>query len=139
MWFRWMAIALIANGLSQFGTRILQEMGLADSHAFLYLAFWYTAGLVVALIMLVAPGERITRKELLIGSAMGVCSSLGWLCLTTALGQGLVGYVAYPVAVGGSMSIVTLVGILAFKERLTIYGYLGVACGILGITMLVIP
>ena len=64
-------------------------------------------------------------------------SSLGWLCFTGALGRGFQGYLAFPLAIGGSMSVVSAVGILCFKERLTPYGYAGVLCGILGIIVLV--
>ena len=49
MWYRWMFLAFVTNGLSAFGARVLKGMGLAESHGYLYLSLWYTTGLVAAL------------------------------------------------------------------------------------------
>jgi len=40
------------------------------------------------------------------------------------------------VAVGGSLSVVALVGIVILRERLSAYGYAGVLCGIAAIIVL---
>ncbi len=138
MWYRMMLAAFIANGLCAFGARVLQGMNLAGSHSFLYLAFWYTAGLLISLAALLSRSPRCTRAELMIGGAMGLFSSLGWVFMTTAIARGLPGYVVFPVAIGGNLSIVAAVGVLVFRERLSAYGSLGMVCGIAGIVLMAI-
>lgn len=136
MWYRMMVAAFIANGLCAFGARVLQGMGLAGTHSFLYLAFWYTAGLVISIIAFVSVSPRLTRPEVIIGGAMGLFSSLGWIFMTAAIAKGLPGYVVFPIAIGGNLSIVAAVGVLIFRERLSVYGYTGMLCGIVGLAVL---
>jgi multidrug transporter EmrE-like cation transporter len=136
MWYRMMAVAFFANGLSAFGARVLQDMGLAQTHSFLYLGFWYMAGLAVSLIAFVSRGPKLSGAEIAIGGLMGLFSSVGWILLTLAIARGTPGYLAFPIAIGGSLSIVAAVGVLVFKERLSPCGYLGILTGITGIVLL---
>jgi multidrug transporter EmrE-like cation transporter len=136
MWYRMMLIAFLTNGLGAFGARVLQEMGLAETHSFLYLGFWYLAGLGISLIALASGGAKLTRAEVAVGGLMGLFSSVGWILLTQAIARGMPGYLAFPIAIGGNLSIVAAVGVLVFKERLSSYGYLGILTGISGIALL---
>ncbi len=136
MWYRMMIIAFLANGLCAFGARVLQAMGLADTHAAVYLGFWYLAGLAVALVAFLPKMTRLTAAEITIGGLMGVFSSVGWILLTMAIARGVPGYLAFPIAIGGNLSIVAAVGLLVFRERLSPYGYVGILSGIAGIALL---
>ena len=140
MWYKWMALAFLTNGLSQFGLRVLQDLGLSKDYGALYLAFWYMAGLVItgAICFSSKPG-KITINEIVIGSIMGLFSSGCWFMVNMALAYGVPGYLAFPVSVGGSLSIVAFLGVLLFKERLSGYGYAGIAAGILAMVLLVLP
>ena len=140
MWYRWMAIAFLTNGLSQFGVRVMQEMGLAKSHGDLYLAFWYLTGLIVAVIVVlsVRKSKRITGTELLVGGIMGLASCSCWFMITLSLSYGVPGYLVFPVAVGGSLSVVALFGVFFFRERLSLYGYAGIVAGISAMVLLVL-
>jgi len=131
-----MAIAFFTNGLCAFGARVLQDLGLAQTHSLLYLAFWYLAGLAVALVAFLFRQPRLARAEIAVGGLMGLFSSVGWIFLTQAIARGMAGYLAFPIAIGGSLSIVAAVGVLVFKERLSPYGYLGILTGIAGIAIL---
>ncbi len=137
MWYRMMAIAFLSNGLGAFGVRVLQDMGLAETHSSLYLALWYTTGCLVAIAaFLMGSRRQLLAKEIVIGGLMGLCSSLGWIFLTFAIARGVPGYLVFPIAIGGSLSIVAVVGVLAFRERLSLYGYLGILSGVAGIIVL---
>ena len=139
MWYRMMIVAFFSNGLCVFGMRVLQDMKLGE-YGFLYLAFWYTSGLAVALIpFLMSKKSQMLGREMVIGGLMGLCSSLGLIFLTFALASGLQGYLVFPVAIGGSLSIVTTVGVVVFKERLSVFGYLGVLAGVVGIVLVATP
>lgn len=136
MWYRWMLLAFITNGLSQFGVRIIGDMGLAGSHGYLYLSFWYLTGLFAAAIVFLGAKRSLQRREVVLGCTMGLFSAGCWFLLTGAVGQGVPGYLAFPVAIGGSLSVVALVGVLVLRESLSVYGYLGVGCGIAGLVVL---
>ncbi|MHC4445905.1 MAG: hypothetical protein ACYTBZ_23055 [Planctomycetota bacterium] len=136
MWYRWMFLAFITNGLSQFGVRVMKDMGLAASHGHLYLSFWYLTGLIAAAIVFAVNRKRLLWREMVLGSLMGLFSAGCWFLLTGALGQGVPGYLVFPVAIGGSLSVVALVGVVVLKERLSVYGYLGVISGIAAIVLL---
>ena len=139
MWYRWMALAFLTNGLSQFGARILQDMGLAKSHGDLYLGFWYLTGFIVALIVFMCVGKGITRTEIKVGGIMGLCSSGCWFMITMALGAGVPGCLVFPIAIGGSLSVVALFGVIFLKEHLSGYGYCGIIAGISAMILLLIP
>jgi len=136
VWFRMMIIAFFTNGLCAFGARVLQDMGLAETHASLYLCFWYSAGLLVSLIAFLPKFSRLSPSEFVVGGLMGLFSSVGWIFLTLAISRGMPGYYAFPIAIGGNLSIVAAVGVIMFKERLSLYGYLGILSGISGIFLL---
>jgi multidrug transporter EmrE-like cation transporter len=136
MWYRMMLIAFLTNGLGAFGARVLQEMGLAKSHSFLYLGFWYVAGLAVSLVAMLFGRAKLSHAELAVGGLMGLFSSIGWILLTQAIARDIPGYVAYPIAIGGNLSVVAAVGVMVFKERLSPYGYLGILTGVTGIALL---
>ena len=136
MWFRWMILAFITNGLCQFGVRVMQDMGLAKTHSYLYLGFWYLAGLVFALITFLVARQRLLPREVLLGGLMGLFSAGQWFLISGSLSHGMNGFVAFPVAIGGSLSLVSLVGVVVFKERLSSYGYCGVLAGIVSVVLL---
>jgi glucose uptake protein GlcU len=136
VWYRMMAIAFVANGLGAFGVRVLQGMGLAETHSFLYLAFWYLSGLTFAVIAFLTHRPTLTRSEIVVGGLMGLFSSVGWIFLARAIAGGMPGFLTFPIAIGGSLSIVAAVGVLVFKERLSVYGYLGILTGVAGVTVL---
>ena len=136
MWYRWMALAFFTNGLSQFGVRVMQDMGLAESHGYLYLGFWYLTGLVAAAVLFAITRKKLLLREIALGGLMGLFSAGCWFLVTGALAHGIPGYLAFPVAIGGSLSAVALIGVVVMRERLSIYGYLGVLSGIAGLAML---
>ena len=136
MWYRMMLLAFLANGFCTFGARVLEGMGLAKTHSFLYLAFWYTAGLLVSIMAALSGWRRFNRAELVIGAFMGLFSSLGWIFMTSAIAQGVPGYLVFPIAIGGNLSIVAAVGVLVFRERLSVYGYAGILCGVAGLAVI---
>ncbi len=139
MWYRWMFLAFVTNGLSQFGVRVMQDMGLAESHSYLYLSFWYTTGLAAAVPIFLLSRQRLLPREIILGGIMGLFSCGCWFMLTAALAHGVPGYPVFPIAIGGSLSVVSLVGVAVFREHLSIYGYLGVLSGIAATVILATP
>ena len=49
------------------------------------------------------------------------------------------GFVVFPVATGGGLTFVVLVGVLLFKEPMGLLGYLGIATGACALLLLALP
>ena len=140
MWYRMMTIAFLANGLSAFGVAVVSQMEkFGSTHGFLYLALWYSGGFVVATGALLAAGPSLRPREMVVGGIMGLCSSVGWFCIDSALAHEVPAYLVLPIAIAGSLSVVAAVGVIGFRERLSFYGYAGIVAGVLAIVLLVWP
>lgn len=139
MWLRTMLLAFVLNGLAPFGLRILAGRGLAGTETTRYLFFWYLAGLVLAAGWVLARKEKITASAAGIGSAMGLASVSGHACMGMALAKGAPGNVVFPIAVGANIFLVVAGGMLFFKERVGLYGKLGIAVGLFTAALLSLP
>jgi multidrug transporter EmrE-like cation transporter len=104
-----------------------------------YLVLWYASGLVFALILYWRGDISFTWRELTIGGLMGAASVGGQFSLLTALEKGVPGHVAFPIANGGGLFLVALVGVLFFGERVHAYGIAGIVLGIGATTLLSFP
>jgi multidrug transporter EmrE-like cation transporter len=134
-----MAVAFLTNGLGAYGLRILAGSGLGKVDETQYLALWYTAGLILALSAALRRRGKPKPRELGIGLAMAVCSVLGQTGMALAMSGGIPGYVVFPVAVGGGLILVVLVGTFLFHERASILLYLGLASGLASLVLIALP
>ncbi len=136
---RYMAVALLTNGLGAFGLRILAGSGLGNISQTQYLVLWYAAGLAFAAFTFFRLYSRLESPELLIGSGMAVCSLAGQLGMALALSAGIPGFIVFPVATGGGLILVVLVGVSLFREPMGPLGYLGIATGTCALILLALP
>ncbi|MCL5099019.1 MAG: hypothetical protein M1608_16090 [Candidatus Omnitrophica bacterium] len=134
-------LAFVTDGLAQFGLRTLQELRLAETHTFLYLAFWYFTGLAVGTLIYGFTPRRppIRAREMVMGLILSLCSAGCWYSMSSAFVHHVPAYLGLPVSICGGISLVTLAGVLVFKERLSLYGYLGILFSITGIALFVSP
>jgi multidrug transporter EmrE-like cation transporter len=70
---------------------------------------------------------------------MAVCSLVGQTGMAFALSGGVPGYVVFPVATGGGLIFVVMVGVLLFREPMGPFGYLGIATGVSALILLALP
>ena len=136
MWFRLMMVSFVFNGLCTFGIRILAAKGLAAKYTTSYLAFWYLAGTLFLAIQYLRSGERPKRSDIVVGSALGLCSVGGQTAMGLALARGLPGSIVFPVVLAGGLFIVVGAGMLIFGERVGNAGRLGILLGIISIVLL---
>lgn len=139
MYTRYMTIAFLTNGMGAFGLRVLAGLGLADVSSVPYLAIWYLSGLLLAGMVYFRRFGMPGAGEAMIGSAMALCSLGGQLGMALALSGHLPGFVVFPVATGGGLLLVVLVGVAIFGERMGPLGYLGIAVGVLALVLLAAP
>jgi multidrug transporter EmrE-like cation transporter len=83
--------------------------------------------------------RRPERKEVVIGSIMALCSLIGQTGMAFALSAGLPGFVVFPVATGGGLIFVVLIGVLVFREPMRPLGYIGIATGVSALILLALP
>jgi hypothetical protein len=72
------------------------------------------------------------RKSDRIPVLVGTLAHAAWL-------RDVPGYLLFPIALGGSLSVVALIGVVVLREHLSVYGYLGVLSGIAATVILAIP
>lgn len=136
MWFLLMLIVFLTNGMSSFGLKVIADWGLPGSAKFPYLTVWYAAGLVAIGVPMafrrIWPGWR----ELAWGAVLAVLSIGGQVAMAVALALEVPGHIVFPVAIGGSVFIVTLVSALVFGERMNRVTALGVLCGFFALVLL---
>jgi multidrug transporter EmrE-like cation transporter len=136
MWFRWMMLAFVFNGVSTFGLRILAGRGLGEKYISVYLVLWYLAGTLLLTAIYFRRRMRTGRSDVVIGAALGLASVGGQTSLGLALGGGIPGSIVYPVTLAGGLFLVVGAGVLLFKERVGPYGVAGIVLGIVSIVLL---
>lgn len=137
-WLPLMILAFLANGLAASSQKVLSETfpGQDFSWQFTVSLYW-TGFLFTGAVSLLRNGLP-NRQEGLLGLIMAVASVAGNVLLVKAMGEGVSGSVAYPIANGGSLFIVVAAGVLLFKERLTPAGVAGVLLGLAAILVLML-
>lgn len=135
MWYRFILISSLINGFAIFGPRVIEGWGLNEHFRMHYLTLWYGGGAVMALLYMIKSKLRPTRVEMIAGLIMGVLSLLGLSSTLRAL-QGLPGNVVYSSITAGEITSVSIIGTLAFKEKLGPCGIAGVISGMLAVILL---
>src|SRR5262245_59263700 len=136
MYFKHMAVAFLTNGLGVFGLRILAGAGLGQVSDIQYLSLWYLSGCVIAAAAFFWRRRAPFRREIFVGFAMALCSLFGQLGMALSLSKGFPGFVVFPVATGGGLIFVVIVGIRLFREPMGRIGYLGIATGTMALILL---
>ena len=135
-WLLLMMLSFLGNGLAAATQKLLQEAG-AGEYVWQFYIVLYWSGFVMLMFLSVLREAWPNRRELGIGLIMAVCSVVGNVSITMALGK-VKGAIAYPVGNGGSLTLVVLAGVLCFRERIHRIGIAGIVCGISAILILVL-
>jgi drug/metabolite transporter (DMT)-like permease len=136
-WLSLIMLAFVANGLAASSQKVLVELGDGD-YAWQFYVVLYAAGAVVVAVANAVNTGFPNGREALISAGMAVASVAGNICIVKALGMKVAGTIAYPVANGGSLFLVVLVGLLAFRERVNPVGIAGIVLGIAATLVLVL-
>jgi multidrug transporter EmrE-like cation transporter len=136
MWFFLMFIILLTNGMSAFGLKVIDGWGLPATVKFPYLTVWYAAGLAIIGVPMLLKGVRISRNDLLWGGVLAALSMIGQVAMALALNSNVPGHMVFPIAIGGSVFIVTLAGRVFFHEHMNRLTVIGVSLGFLAVILL---
>lgn len=127
-------LLLFLSGMGDAMSKIFEEAGFAGM-ANWFLLFTFAMALPLALILMLRRGQKIGRWELLYGILIGVPNFFSSKLLLRAL-EAVPAVVAYPVYNVGVILIVTLAGLLLFRERLTKRQWIGMGAILVALILL---
>ena len=125
---------LLACGTADAMAKVFTEAGLGDLEGQFLLVTFATAG-VFCLLFMAVKGQRIGKWEAVFGSLIAVPNFFASKFLLGAL-ESLAAVIVYPVYSVGSILLVTLVGVLAFRERLRKGQWLGIGLILIALVLL---
>lgn len=122
--FGWsMIVLLVLSGMASAMSKVFEETGLTALEDW-FLLFTFGTALPLALLLMAKRGERIGKWEVLYGFAVGIPNFFSSKLLLRSL-QTIPAVVAYPVYNVGVILVVTLAGVVFFREKLSRQQLLG--------------
>ncbi len=129
-----LCLVLIASGACDAIINVFNNVGPAKlSDGFLFLNFAFA--LICAIILLLIRKEKIGWWDVLFGALVGIPNYLSSRFVLLALGQ-LDAVVVYPIYSIGTLVVIGIVGIFAFKEKMTIAKGIGMAIVVVALALL---
>ena len=111
-------LLLLVGGGADAMAKLYEEFGPAALNG-QYLFYVFGVALVLCLVLVVVKKEKPGKNELLYGALIGVPNFFSSRFLLGALGE-IPAVVVYPTFSVATILLVTLTGVVAFKERLTV-------------------
>jgi len=108
---------LIGCGMADGMSKIYQELG-TERFEELFLVFTFVIAFVLSIILVIVKKQKYTKNEILYGVLLGVPNYFSARFLLKALGE-VPAVVAYPTFSIGTIALITLTGMIAFKEKIT--------------------
>lgn len=112
-----LVLVLAGCGMADGMSKIYQELG-ADTYEEVFLVFTFVIALFLSIVLVAIKKQKITKNELVYGAMLGVPNYFSARFLLKALGE-IPAVVAYPTFSIGTIAVITLTGIVGFKEKIT--------------------
>ena len=108
---------LVGCGLADGMSKIYQELGTKQFEE-LFLVITFIIAFALSIVLIGVKKQKITKNEIIYGAMLGVPNYYSARFLLKALGQ-IPAVVAYPTFSIGTIAVITLTGIIVFREKLT--------------------
>ena len=108
---------LLGCGTADGMSKIYQELGTKRFEE-LFLVLTFVVAFILSILLVIIKKQKFTKNEFIYGALLGVPNYFSARFLLKALGE-IPAVVAYPTFSVGTIAVVTLTGIFAFKEKLT--------------------
>lgn len=125
---------LLCGGMGDSMSKIFGESGVAALEA-QFLFFTFLTALTFCTVLMVLEGQKPGKWELLFGVLIAIPNYFSSRFLLGAL-EALPAVIVYPVYSVGSILVVTMTGVLLFKERLSRQQWAGVAAILVALALL---
>lgn len=112
-----LVLVLAGCGMADGMSKIYQELG-ADTYEEVFLVFTFVIALFLSIVLVAVKKQKITKNELIYGAMLGAPNYFSSRFLLKALGE-IPAVVAYPTFSIGTIAVITLTGIVGFKEKIT--------------------
>lgn len=109
-------LVLFGCGMADGMSKIYQELG-TDKFEELFLVCTFVVAFLLSVVLVKIKKQRYTKNELLYGALLGIPNYYSARFLLKALGE-VPAVVAYPTFSIGTIAVITLTGVLVFKEKL---------------------
>ena len=129
-----LAISFVTTGVNLILNKAVVELGLAGFAPLYMIGFW-SVGIVIGLVVRAVTRHGSTRQDVIVGLGMGAVGSVGLIAFMLAL-NGLSGVIAFPVRSCGNILLTACVSYAIWRERLSVYQWLGILCAALAIYLL---
>ncbi len=136
--WKWPLITFFATGLLDTSLNMFQSWSVSEDQFPSFLTTIFGFAFIAGLIHYLSASDKHIRVISVIwGSVLGVINFGAVYYILKALAQpSLESSVVFPINHFGVVALSTLCGILLFKERLTLYGWLGLGLAVVSITLL---
>lgn len=111
-------LVLVGCGMADGMSKIYQELGTREFEE-LFLVCTFVIAFILSVLFVKYKKQKYTSNEILYGILLGVPNYYSARFLLKALGE-IPAVVAYPTFSIGTIAVITLTGVVAFKEKLTI-------------------
>lgn len=128
-------IAFVLTGLNSISNKALIEWSLSR-YAALYLTLFWGVGVVIGLVVRAISRHEVHKRDVTVGVAMGIMGATGMIFLMIAL-RNVSGVVAFPVRSCANVALTAGASYMLWREDLTRTQWLGIACAIAAIYLLV--
>lgn len=109
-------LVLVGCGMSDGMSKIYQELG-TDKFEELFLVFTFVIAFLLSLILVRVKKQKFSKQELIYGALLGIPNYFSARFLLKALGQ-IPAVVVYPTFSIGTIAVITLTGMIVFKEKI---------------------
>lgn len=131
---KFIIVAFFLSGMLMVFMRMFDTLGKGSSlYSFLLIIFG--VGFIVAFMAGLRKKIVFTRKEIIVGAVIGLCSVLAFVFMLKSLTI-LPGVVVFPVVGGGNPILAVILIHVIFREKLGIKEILGIGVGCSGIILL---
>lgn len=110
-------LVLVGCGMADGMSKIYQELG-TDMFEELFLVCTFVIAFLLSFVLVKMKKQKYTQNEIIYGVLLGVPNYYSARFLLKALGE-IPAVVAYPTFSIGTIAVITLTGIIAFKEKIT--------------------
>jgi drug/metabolite transporter (DMT)-like permease len=126
--------AFVLTGLNSISNKALGPLGLNEYMPLYSFGFW-TTGVILGLATLAVTKHEVRKQDAAVGVTMGIAGAVAMVLLLTAL-RTVPGFIAFPVRSCGNTTLTAIVSFLAWREQVSAKQWIGIACGLLAIYLI---